>query len=57
MKNRITLLVFMVAYVLLSYLDKNLLGEVRCYENFVLALIIAGIAYLIHLLTSLDEKP
>lgn len=57
MKNRITILVFLVAYILLCYLDKILLDDVKRYENFVLATIVAGIAYLIQLLTSLEKKP
>lgn len=46
----------MVAYILLCDLDKILLDDVKRYENFVLATIVAGVVYVIQLLTSLEKK-
>ena len=56
MKNRITILSFLVAYILLCYLDKILLDDVKRYENFVLATVVAGVVYVVQLLTSLPKK-
>jgi hypothetical protein len=56
MKNRITILSFLVAYILLCYLDKILLDDVKRYENLVLATVVAGVVYVVQLLTSLPKK-
>ena len=45
------ILSFLLFYVLLTYLDVILLGEVKRYENFLLAAILAGVVYGFRLLT------
>ena len=56
MKNRITILAFLVSFVLISYVEKILFDTVSRYDNFVKALVITGIVYVIQLLTSLPKK-
>lgn len=51
MKNKITLFVFLLSYVLLCYAEKIAFDTVSRFHNLINALIIAGIAYLVCLLT------
>lgn len=55
-RNLIPLVTFLVTFIALSYSDTILLGEVKRYENVVLAAIMAGMVFVIALLLSKDYK-
>jgi hypothetical protein len=51
------LLAFLIVFILLSYSDKILLGEVRRYDNAVLSAISAGIVFIIAALIEGSKYP
>lgn len=50
-----SLLIFVLSYVLLSYLDNGLLGEINYFQNFIFSVFYAGL-YLLGVLIFEKEK-
>jgi hypothetical protein len=46
----------MVAFTVISYVEKILFDTVSRYDNFIKALIITGVVYVIQLLVDLPKK-
>lgn len=53
----ISILAYLVVFILLSYSDKILLGEVRRYQNAVLSAICAGIVFIVTALLEGSKNP